>query len=117
MATTATSLSESCAAAKRASQLLANAETKLKNEALRRSAELLEQRSDQILEANAADLADERAARLTSALRDRLTLSGERIGAMAARSWSRGAWPAASTCARCACRWGSWRLSTRPGRT
>jgi glutamate-5-semialdehyde dehydrogenase len=84
MAATATSVPESCAAAKQASHVLAGAETEQKNQALRRTAELLEERADQILKANAADLADERAARLTSALRDRLTLTPERIEAMAA---------------------------------
>src|SRR5436309_3109143 len=84
MAATATSVPESCAAAKRASHVLAAAQAEQKNEALRRTAELLEERSDQILKANAADLADERAARLTSSLRDRLTLTPERIEAMAA---------------------------------
>ena len=44
---------------------------------------LLGERSGEILEANAADLADERAAGLTTALRDRLTLTEERIAAMA----------------------------------
>ena len=36
-----------------------------------------------MLEANAADLADERAAGLSEALRDRLTLSEQRVGEMA----------------------------------
>jgi glutamate-5-semialdehyde dehydrogenase len=43
----------------------------------------LGERSAEVLEANAADLADERAARLTQALRDRLTLTEERVAAMA----------------------------------
>jgi glutamate-5-semialdehyde dehydrogenase len=43
----------------------------------------LGERSAEILEANAADLADERAAGLTQALRDRLTLTEERIAGMA----------------------------------
>jgi len=43
----------------------------------------LGERSAEILEANAADLADERAAGLTQALRDRLTLTEERVAAMA----------------------------------
>src|SRR5262249_28258557 len=51
--------------------------------ALAAIARLLGERSAAILEANAADLADERAAGLTDALRDRLTLSEERIAAMA----------------------------------
>ena len=47
------------------------------------TARLLEERTGEILEANAADLADERAVGLTEALRDRLTLSEERVAAMA----------------------------------
>ena len=47
------------------------------------TARLLVERSAEILEANAADLADERAGGLTTALRDRLTLSEQRIAAMA----------------------------------
>jgi len=43
----------------------------------------LGERCGEILEANAADLADERAAGLTQALRDRLTLTQERVAAMA----------------------------------
>ena len=44
---------------------------------------MLGERTTEILEANAADLADERASGLTEALRDRLTLSEERVAAMA----------------------------------
>jgi glutamate-5-semialdehyde dehydrogenase len=43
----------------------------------------LGERSAEILEANAADLADDRAQGLTQALRDRLTLTEERIAGMA----------------------------------
>jgi glutamate-5-semialdehyde dehydrogenase len=43
----------------------------------------LGERTEEILEANAADLADERAAGLTQALRDRLTLTEDRVAAMA----------------------------------
>jgi len=43
----------------------------------------LGERSAEILEANAADLADERASGLTQALRDRLTLTEDRVAAMA----------------------------------
>jgi glutamate-5-semialdehyde dehydrogenase len=43
----------------------------------------LEERTSEILEANAADLADERAAGLSEALKDRLTLTGERVAGMA----------------------------------
>jgi glutamate-5-semialdehyde dehydrogenase len=83
MATVTRSVAEACAAAKRASRELATAPTETKNAALRRLAELLEERPDSILEANAADLADERAAGLTEALRDRLTLDADRVAAMA----------------------------------
>ncbi len=47
------------------------------------TARLLGERSAEILEANAADLADDRAKGLTQALRDRLTLTEERIAGIA----------------------------------
>jgi len=50
---------------------------------LEATARLLTERVGEILEANAADLADERAEGLTTALRDRLALTEERIAAMA----------------------------------
>jgi glutamate-5-semialdehyde dehydrogenase len=84
MAVTATTVAETCAAAKRAARVLAGASTASKNAALEATARLLEERTAEILEANAADLADERAAGLTAALRDRLRLSAERVAAMAA---------------------------------
>ena len=83
MATTTTSVAESCAAAKKAARVLGSASTEAKNAALEATARLLEERSAEILEANAADLADERALDLTEALRDRLTLSEARVAAMA----------------------------------
>jgi glutamate-5-semialdehyde dehydrogenase len=83
MAVTATTSSEACAAAKRAARALASTSTEAKNAALEATARLLGERTAEILEANAADLADERAAGLTDALRDRLTLSEDRIAAMA----------------------------------
>jgi glutamate-5-semialdehyde dehydrogenase len=83
MAVTARSVQETCEVAKRASRQLASAPTATKDAALAAIARLLGDRADEILEANAADLADERAAGLTEALRDRLTLSAERIAAMA----------------------------------
>ena len=67
----------------RASHELAVAGTEAKNGVLTRLADLLGERGDEILQANAEDLADERAAGLTPALRDRLTLDGARIAAMA----------------------------------
>jgi glutamate-5-semialdehyde dehydrogenase len=84
MAVTADSVLESCAAAKRAARVLASAPTAAKYAALEATARLLQERSAEILEANAGDLADERAVGLTDALRDRLTLTPERVEAMAA---------------------------------
>ncbi|MGH2982457.1 MAG: glutamate-5-semialdehyde dehydrogenase [Solirubrobacterales bacterium] len=84
MATTVKSVAASCAAAKGASRRMATATTESKDAALRRTAELLAERSGEVLEANAADLADERAAGLSSSLRDRLTLDEDRVRAMAA---------------------------------
>ena len=83
MAVTTTSVAESCAAAKRAARTLASATTEAKNAALAATARLLTERSADILEANAADLADEHAGGLTDALRDRLTLTPDRVAAMA----------------------------------
>jgi len=83
VAVTASTVAETCAAAKRAAHLLGGASTEAKNAALEATARLLGERTAEILEANAADLTDERAAGLTESLRDRLTLSEERIAAMA----------------------------------
>jgi len=83
MATTTRTVAEACAAATAAARALATASSEVKNEALEALAGLLEARVDDVLEANAADLADERATGLTPALRDRLTLSRERVAAMA----------------------------------
>ena len=84
MAVTTTTVAESCAAAKKAARALASAPTAAKNAALEATARLLEERTAEILEANAADLADERAAGLSEALRDRLTLTADRVAAIAA---------------------------------
>jgi glutamate-5-semialdehyde dehydrogenase len=83
MAVTTRTVPEICAAARKAAGGLASASSEAKDAALAGTARLLSERSTEILEANAADLADERAAGLSSALRDRLTLSDERIAAMA----------------------------------
>jgi glutamate-5-semialdehyde dehydrogenase len=83
MAVTTQTVVEACAAAKRAALSLGPASTEAKDAALEATARLLGERGAEILEANGADLADERAAGLTEALRDRLTLSEERIAAMA----------------------------------
>jgi len=83
MAVTETTVKDACAAAKHAAVDLARADTTTKDRALERIAELLEERTDEIGEANAADLADERAQGLSTALRDRLTLTAERIAGIA----------------------------------
>jgi glutamate-5-semialdehyde dehydrogenase len=83
MAITTRSIEESCVAARRAARELAGASTAVKDAALLATARLLGERTGEILEANAGDLADERAAGLTQALRDRLTLTADRVAAMA----------------------------------
>jgi glutamate-5-semialdehyde dehydrogenase len=83
MAVTTTGIAETCAAARQAARKLGNAPTEAKDAALAAIARLLGERAGEVLEANAADLADERAEGLTSALRDRLALSEERVAAMA----------------------------------
>ena len=83
MAVTRASVTEVCEAARRGARELAVASAEQKNAALEATARLLSERTAEILEANAEDLADERAVGLSTALRDRLTLSEERIAAMA----------------------------------
>jgi len=83
MAVTTKSVTDTCRAAKRAARALDGAPTEAKDAALEAIARQLGERGDEILEANAADLADERAEALSDALRDRLTLTPERIAAMA----------------------------------
>jgi glutamate-5-semialdehyde dehydrogenase len=82
VAITAKSVTEGCQDAQRAARVLARVEAATKNRVLERLGELVTERADDVLEANAADLADERAAGLTAALRDRLTLTADRIAAM-----------------------------------
>jgi glutamate-5-semialdehyde dehydrogenase len=84
MATTTRPVRDLCTSAKRASLELGRSAAEARNAALRRTAELLDERRDEVLAANSADLADERAGGLGSALRDRLTLTEQRIGDMAA---------------------------------
>ncbi len=83
MATTEKTTQDALESAKAASGALARASTEVKNAALIRLAALLRERSGEVLEANAADLADERAEGLSDALRDRLSLTTERVEAMA----------------------------------
>ena len=130
--TTTSTVAETCAAAKRAARatLGERPDRERKDAALEATARLLGERSAAILEANAADLADERAAGLTRRSARPAALTPERVAAMAegvrvvaalptrsARSSNGRRWTAASTCARCGCRWGSSPSSTRRART
>jgi len=84
MATATATVSETCAAAKRASRTLATLGADVKNRALEAIADALIERSEEILEANARDLEAGREAGLGAALLDRLALDPERIAAIAA---------------------------------
>lgn len=84
MEATATDIVQDTSAAKGAARAMAAASSASKNLALEAIARGLAEAVEGILEANAADLADERAQGLSSALKDRLTLTPERIEAMAA---------------------------------
>jgi glutamate-5-semialdehyde dehydrogenase len=84
MATTAVSVTETCAAAKRAARALATLGSDVKDSALEAIAEALIERTDEILEANARDLEAGRASGLSSVLLDRLALDTRRVAEMAA---------------------------------
>jgi glutamate-5-semialdehyde dehydrogenase len=83
MAIATDTVSEICAAAKRAARLLATLGSDVKNDALEAIAEALIERTPEILEANARDLEAGGAASLQPALLDRLALDPARIAAMA----------------------------------
>jgi len=85
MATTATSVADTCAAAKRAARTLASLPSSVKDAALESIADELIERTPEILEANARDLEAGREARLTDALMDRLALDTGRIAAIASQ--------------------------------
>jgi glutamate-5-semialdehyde dehydrogenase len=83
MATATETVSEICAAAKRASRTLATLGSDVKNGALEAIADALVERTAEILEANVRDLQDGREAGLSPALLDRLALDPGRIAAIA----------------------------------
>ncbi|HUB03645.1 MAG TPA: glutamate-5-semialdehyde dehydrogenase [Solirubrobacteraceae bacterium] len=83
MATTATSVADVCAAAKRAARTLASLPSGVKDAALEAIAAELIERTPEILEANARDLEAGREAGLTDALMDRLALDAGRVAAVA----------------------------------
>ncbi len=84
MATTTTSVAEICAAAKRASRVLATLDSGVKDAALEAIAVALLDRTLEILEANARDLDSARVRELSQALLDRLALDQRRVADMAA---------------------------------
>jgi glutamate-5-semialdehyde dehydrogenase len=83
MASTATSIAEICAAAQRASRVLATLDSALRDQALQAIAAALVENADPILEANGRDLEAGEAADLSDALMDRLALDERRLEQMA----------------------------------
>ena len=84
MATTTLSVTETCAAAKRASRALATVPTSIKDQALEAIAVALESQADAILEANARDLEAAREGDYPPAFLDKLALNESRLGGMVA---------------------------------
>ena len=84
MTTVASEIEQRARAAKQAARRLATASTKVKNAALTGLAGALASHADEILAANAADLDRGRADGLSPTVLDRLTLTAERVAAMAA---------------------------------
>jgi glutamate-5-semialdehyde dehydrogenase len=84
MATTATSVSETCAAAKRASRTLATLSSGVKDAALEAIAAAIEARTDEILDANERDQEAARERDYAPAFLDKLRLDRGRVAAMAA---------------------------------
>jgi glutamate-5-semialdehyde dehydrogenase len=83
MAITATSVADVCAAAKRASRVLAQTDTAVKDAALEAIAAALNDRIDEILAANERDMRLAREADIGQALLDRLRLDEARVAAIA----------------------------------
>ena len=83
MATTARSVTDVCLAARRASRVLAQLESGVRDSALEAIADALLERTDEVLEANGLDMAAGREAGLDGGLLDRLRLDEGRIAAMA----------------------------------
>jgi glutamate-5-semialdehyde dehydrogenase len=84
MATTAQSVAEICAGARRASRALVRLDTETKNAALHAMADALERRQPEILDANARDMEAGEEAGLHAGLLDRLELTEERLAGIAA---------------------------------
>ncbi len=84
MATTTASVADTCAAAKRASRVLATLDSGVKDAALEAIAVALLDRTPEILAANGSDLEAGRASGLSPALLDRLALDERRVADIAA---------------------------------
>jgi glutamate-5-semialdehyde dehydrogenase len=84
MATTAITVSDTCAAAKRASRTLGTLPSGVKNAALEAIAAAIEDRTDDLLEANARDLEAAREGDYGSAFLDKLRLDPARVASMVA---------------------------------
>ena len=84
MATTAPTVSDTCAAAKRASRTLATLPSGIKDAALEAIAAAIEDRADEVLEANARDLEAAREGDYGAAFLDKLRLDPRRVAAMVA---------------------------------
>ncbi len=84
MATTAISVSDTCAAAKRASRTLATLPSGVKNAALEAIAAAIDDRTDDLLEANARDLEAAGEGDYGSAFLDKLRLDPARVASMVA---------------------------------
>jgi glutamate-5-semialdehyde dehydrogenase len=84
MATTTTSVTDTCAAAKRASRVLATLGSGVKDSALQAIADAIEERAGEILEANAHDLDAARERDYTAAFLDKLRLDERRVAGIAA---------------------------------
>jgi glutamate-5-semialdehyde dehydrogenase len=85
MAVIATSVAETCSAAKRAAAQLASTPSGVKDAALEAIAAALVERTPEILEANARDLDAGREAGLSAALMDRLALDERRVAVIASQ--------------------------------
>jgi glutamate-5-semialdehyde dehydrogenase len=85
MATTALSVADTCAAAKRASRVLATLDSAAKNAALEAIAAALIAHTADILEANARDLESAEASGVAPHLLDRLALDEGRVASIAAQ--------------------------------
>jgi glutamate-5-semialdehyde dehydrogenase len=85
MAVTTTSVAEQCAAAQRASRVLATLDSATKNRALNAIAQALLDRTAEILQANELDLDAGRESGLSETLLDRLALDEGRVAMIAAQ--------------------------------